>query len=599
MASVPNIIEGQFDQSDLGRRSGAITGVAYLPPTPFVLFTKVGSQPREILNYSARVLEDIMYELNQELNNRKQLTLQWRRYKRAAGDTIEFDLFTPKKNGNQISGYPLKFFPEYVTDIQNVIDALIDDTRVPDTFQSYFARIFTNNSTHGINFYNEFNKLKNNVPIIDFTQLHGSDNFRNRTTLIDPLDDATDGDWPFDDTYIKNAVPLLGINPRGEIQAKDRPTGLESQDPNWPQSVLGTTTPSGIPGLDTSMLANNRPFKINSGTDDQSAMQRIHSIDTSLGVGAGQVDKDQGYGYLTHFAHTVQMLRYQPPIVEWFPDNAPFRDYVSPVTSNTTPNLDWVLAQPVIRGINQNWADWLVHGRVGFSNGVAVIQAYQNERADVGRLGSCPENVFFPDPFETCSCQWIESAYILWFAEGQGFIWEQTSYPQFGRAQPIPFGPHTKMRVNFTYTGIANVGFESLPFDPTGDNTQATLFQVGIRTERLGLINSQPFFPIINVDSSDVAINIQERLSNIENAIVPETGQRYTVGGLDRITAIIILVQSADSRQVTVALEDGPGGSFIPEGSEPDCELSTATVRVNSVEIFEEKIEGDPVNDYL
>lgn len=586
MATIENIMPNAISAS---RLSGA-SKVQYSKPTPFVtpairlvdngVLEPVSQIPRETLLYSSKALEEIMFYLNEELGLRlgDAGKIRWRKYTRVAGATIEFEEFTPQTNGANLRSATLKFFPQYVQDIKNVINRLINDSNVPDTLGEYLTRIFANHTAAGTSSsWKASTKIKDAIKIINFDSIT---DVGSRLTTIDPLTNIRNATWPFDNNYISQVVPIIGVTPEGTLQVVDGPQGIESKDPNWPASVIGAGTTSGVAGFDVNMTRNNRPFRDAQGNP----ISRVHAVDTSQGVGQGEIDEDQGYTHLAHFPHVVEMLRYQPPKVEWFPRPEAVRDYVSPLSSNTTPNLPWVLAQPVIKGINQNWGDWLVKGNVGFVGTAAQIKALQNEQGDVAVTGQCPFSVFFPPPETTCSCSWTDNAYIIWFSNAETFIWEQKFHEQFGRGDPIPFGPNTVLRCNFS----TNANAQELTGGVAGKQSS---FSIGIRTQRIGSVNLQPFHRIFG--PNDTEVNIQDALEGV-------SGLTYNKGGTDLITAIIIEVQSRDIRTKVVQVQDGPTGSFVPAGSAPVCELDTITATINNISIAEPVIgeEQDPVDDF-
>lgn len=599
VASVPNILTPGNFISLPGRRSGAITGVQYnQAPNPFVIPAANGNIPHDFLRYSPRVLEEIMFELSKEINNRTNTQFQWRKYKAAAGDTIEFTNFTPQKAGTNLRGMPIKFFYQYVKDIQNVIDSLIQDNRVPDSREGYLARIFANNtSKNGPNVWNTNTKLRDG-----FRALDPDATGQSRVQILNPLTAAQNGEWLFTDSYIEDLVPYPGVTVRGESRLQTSVRGLDTKDSRHPQSPIGLNTASGIAGLDVRMTSRDRPFTLvnTSGSNVTiTKMPRTHESNTLQGIGTGQVDTDQGYTSIGHFPEVVQMLRYQPPQLEWFPDDIAQAFYVSPITSPSQFNIDFILAQPIIRNINQNWGNWLLKGTAGISNTQLQLKVANN--AAINLAGQCPQNVFFPDPFETCSCIVGADAYAIWFAAGQGFIWEGRTWTQFSRAQPIKFGPNTKLTMSYNTNGSvsdASVSLGQAINQQTGDfSLSFTGFSVRVKTERLGDVNFQPFRTIL--EPGQTSVNLQSVLAADETALIPGTGARYSRGGQDRILALQILIQFQAQTNKTVQTQDGPTGSFIPPEEAPTCPFTEVFANVNWIRVEEEEFVGDPLTAYF
>ena len=88
-----------------------------------------------------------MYYLSLEFKYRGYSGLQWKRYHRildVTSNSVEIDWITPKLTGLQLTASPLKFFPQYCSDIMDVIEELTSTVNVPDSLKKYQTRIFAN-----------------------------------------------------------------------------------------------------------------------------------------------------------------------------------------------------------------------------------------------------------------------------------------------------------------------------------------------------------------------------------------------------------------------------------------------------------------------
>jgi len=564
----------------MGNRSST-NRVNYSKPDPFVLPVVWEKQdsivpglsselvPRENINYSAQILEEIMHVIDVENQKRGNIKIQWKKYKSSITD---FEVFSPNDNGLTLRSVSMSWFPQYVKDIQDAIDRLIGDDKVPDTRSAYLARVFANNTTGtpGVSF-NNVTKLR--------------DNIATKNGTINPLAMAKDGLWPFTDEYIEDPGATLGIGFKKEIAVSinKNPGGIEAYTRGFPQSVIGLTTPSGIGGIDLPMRSDNRPI----------VGDRIMFKNTSQGIGKGQYDYDQGYTHLAHFPHVVQMLRYQPPVVEWWPENIAIKDYVSNISSTTTPNLPWYHGQQVENEQKENLGFWLMKGNVGVVNNQAILRTYNNPMSQEAERGQCPYSLFYPPPTGNCSCGTIEESYFIWYIPG--FKWNDKTWLQGTNVKQLYFGPHTHLKVNV----IGSIS-------DNGENKKSFLFRVGVRTARIGEINNQPFAWVIEHEmpiSGTLSVELQSKLHDIY-------GSQYRIGGIDGVTAICLSLEATVNKDWVVTAETYkityPNGGInvgkrLPAGSDTKflCKIPTGQVAVDYVALDENAIAGDPVDSYV
>lgn len=539
--------------------------------------------PREGLDLSSQVLEEIMFNITLEARTRGNALPRWRRYKTGTNGQLSVSEFTnPSLSGTNLANLPVEYFALIVRDIQREIEKLVTQSGFGDSLAGYLARIFANNTISNATIWNNVTKLPTDV-IVNTTE---------GEQTINPLALAQAGLWPFTGEMVGKIVSVMGVlttNPLIQNANISTTAGeIETTDPNFPQSPYGQLTPSGIPGTipKFKMTAANR-----------TVYNRKNAQNSSLGVGAGQDDLDQGYGYLISVPHIIQQLRFQPPSVETFPNIIAVQDYASNIQSSTTPNLAWVQSLPRESQISQNWGLWLIKGQVGVTSGGAVIRAYNNPSAQAGAEGNCPFNVFFPLPTSNCSCGTGDDAYFIWHAHKTGFVWNELTLLQEPKAQPRFFGRNTRLAVDVTLTGGGAAGTQ---------NNEA-FFGVGIRTSRVSNVNLQPFHyviskfvqgtPSVNTavpggTSFDVPI-----MENMRKII----GNEYQIGGLDSIIAIQILVFTRSTANWVCDAEDGPSGSFIPDSCKTveTCSAGSLTALVNNLRLYEPAIVGDPVSSYV
>jgi len=576
-----NILKDSLGSSSIPIKSGKFTRQNILysnNPVPFVVPTLDGSTPWESLRYSAVTLEEIMYNLAEEVKSRGYSGLQFKRYFRVVEEVgsnrVEHDWITPKATGQRLISSPIKFFPQYCSDIMEVIEALVGDITVPDDLQQYQARIFANYTVVNRKIYNNNNKIRDAVIINKQDFQAGSSS---RREYLHPVTNINNRLWAFDINYIKKCIPIIGVTPHGEAQVQNTPGGFEISDPNWPQSVIGKTTSSGVAGFEATMTRADGPF-VDSATDDNIIMQiKQHVSNTSTGKGAGETDHDQAYSYLAHFPHVVEQMRYKPPKVEFFPAAVEVKHWETPIYSNTTPNLSWYFSQVLMKQWPQNLGAWLIKGYGGVGTNGLYLKTYAHP--GVNTAGVCPYSVFRPTPTSTCTCVSIDTAYAIWYAYQSGFVWEGQQWWQISRAS-IPFGPHTRMRI------IGTGGGDSDPInDLAGSQTYCA---IGIRTERISsMVMSQPFY-YLQEGSINCDIALQDTLADLID--------HYEVGGIDHVLAIGIFLTSKNKVIEIRNAVDGPTGSYIP-GTPPTCSCPTAEVYMSSVEFYEDQLR-DPVSGY-
>lgn len=515
--------------------------------------------PRETLHYSAEALEEIMIAINAEYSSRLMTAPTWKRYK---SSTSDYTRFTPKSDGRTLSTVSVAWFPQYVQDIQDAIDALLEDTSIPDSRANYLARIFCNNTIASIGTYKSGMQLK--------------DGISTPAGVINPLTDAQNGEWPFTREDLINAIPFKGVgfDKNQRINVNTGVGSIETRTGDFPVSEIGTTDADGnIGGIDVPMTASNRPTR----------GSRTQLADTSLGVGEGQPEYDQGYAYLSHVALAVQQLRWQPPQVEFWPNDVAVRDYVSNQYSNTTPALSWFLGQPTETIFGENWGYWLIKGRSGVQNGQALLRIYENPTAAAGSAGQCPFSLWYPPLVINCSCGWTENASFIWYTPG--FRWDGVNWPQTSRGTQKQFGPNTHLKTNITSSQA-----------DAGANVTSKRFSIRVRTARIGDVNNQIFVPIIDVEvphNGEISVNIQQKLHEYY-------GAQYPIGETDAILAMQILLQAYTSAGWTVDAEFAPGGLRVPAGASTQqlCTIPDITVAVDYVSLDEVEIVGDPVSSY-
>lgn len=539
--------------------------------------------PREGLEYSSSVLEEIMANITAEAKERGNSLPKWRRYKTGSDGRLSFKEFTnPSKSGENLKGEPVEFFALLVRDIQGEIEKLVNQLGFGDNLASYLARIFANNTICNGSVWNAVTKLPTTINI----------NTSDGVQVINLFQKAQSGQWPFTAELLGKVVSIMGVmttDPKrqnAEIGQDGEAGQIEVTDPNFPQSPYGKVTPSGVPGT----VPKFKMTEVN-----RTVYNRVNIENSSLGVGKDLEDPDMGYGYLTTAPHAIQQLRFQPPSIETFPNIVGIQDYASNLISNTSPNIAYLQSLPVETQIFENWGFWLIKGQVGVTGGGASLRAFNNPSAAAAAVGNCPYSVFFPPPSSNCSCSTGDDAYFIWHATKTGFIWDELNLIQSARAQPRQFGRHTRLAVDASLSGGAG-----------GSQTKEAFFGVGIRTARISNVNLQPFHYVL--------AKYVEGHPNISTAMQADTGldvpimdnlhtilgNEYRVGGLDNILAMQILLFTRSSAKWTCAAQDGPNGSFLPAScfTVETCNAGSFSAVMNSVRLYEPPLVGDPVSAY-
>jgi hypothetical protein len=528
---------------------------------------------RQSLHYSAVAIEEIMFNITAEYKKRAMSLPQWKVYKNSVSN---FDTFTkPNTQGTHLQNTPVKWFPKYIEDIQAAIVELITDTKVPDSIGALQARVFANGVGRRGSFDN-VNKLKDNI-----NTLNG---------VLNPLTNAQNGEWAFGTDYVRNCISWMGITPRGAARVVRDTNGtkaaIRTTDPNWPKSVIGE--PSGIStlidGIDVPMVASRRP--------DFSQYPRREAD--------GEIAYDQGYGMFAHVPHVLQMVRYQPPLVEWFPTNITPRHYVSRLYSNTTSNLNWYLAQPVTGKVEENWGYWLIEGFAGVNGGQMYLKAYHDPQAAVGSQGNCPYPWLYPPRTAFCGCGWVSSAHAIWWSSDfQMFEWDEKQYQQLTTpGQMKTFSRHCKLRVSVSFASNG------------GENVSGASFAFKVQTAKIGWAPKNPPWVTVFKINGDGSIDPEYQSEHIVDAggeIVVDFQDQlrhvtgwYEPSGTDAIMAIWMEVRNSTEADWECAAVDGPTGRFLPSACSTVfiCTQPTSTATIDYIHLDEYRIAGDPVIDY-
>lgn len=541
--------------------------IRYSEPRPFATparFDDVSSlgfvkNQRETLEYSAQIIEEIMYQVNQEYKTRQKSLPIWKKYKSSVSD---YSTFKPNPDGSNLKNIPLFWMGQYIIDIQAAIDGLITDVKIPDTRRAYLARVFCNNTTAvGAHRFNNNNKLIDNVPTSNGT--------------IDLLSRAQAGNWIFTDNELKQWNSFVGINASGVLIANPGNKGINSAIEDWPRSPISNKSGTDVGGIKGPMTSANRPHF---------SRKNIDNID---GIGIGLVDRDIGHGYLGHLALAIQQLRYQPPIIEWWPNPVTVRHYVSNIYSQTTPNKPWYFGQPVETFWPQNWGFWMMGGYCGVASNEAVLRIYNDPMVEIGRQPNCPFQAFYPRPKITCSCGYYTKAFLLWVSrEVYGFIFDNLPFLQMGAdiASRKYFGPNTVLKIQTTVEGGEG-----------GGSLTRYKFRVGINTTRLGIIATPSTFVVDHDMESGPPGTISIKLMEKLNEIYPW----YPIRGTDAIDIMyIVLEASVNDQWDCITVWDGHI-SYVPKSCFEDrCSMPDTTVRIGYISLDEDSIAGDPVTDY-
>ncbi|MHA2219130.1 MAG: hypothetical protein ACXACY_24695 [Candidatus Hodarchaeales archaeon] len=556
----------------------------------------------EALVYSAFILEEIMFELNEERVSRGKTSLKWRAYKRVnENGQLEFDEFTPSKSpssATNLNGLPVKFFPQYIKDIQDVITDLVEQNRYHDDIGSAMARIFLINTTHTENdTWGPKTALRTSYQAPQKggqAELTGDNLGQQGLQTINALAASISGfPFPATITFVKDPTPRIGVDILGReylLGDGDIDTSIVSSDPEWPrpsvgivrtqenwlhtkqpntegQEVEGAST-AGIDGVFIPMRPEGRAVhdrSIRSGSSLNRAAQ-------------GTADPESGYSFFTHHPLVIQQLRFQPPTIEHFgTEITARRDYVEAVFSNLTPNLPWYFSQPVEKQFFGDWGTWLMQGEVQMTGDAAFIRSYADPQND-NLFTDCPFSVFRPPPSSLCSCGGRNTAYAIWNSSFEFITWNQHfwSNPFINSGRPKQFGPKTRLRIAGDFFAGAGVG---------GD----AYITVGVRTTKIANTDLQPFVNIISLGVGVEANNSIDPGSldvNIMDAMEFHYPGQYQKTGVDFILAMAIFVSTSSEASAIVFAQDGPGGSFIP-ATDLGCALGESTATVDYIQLYE------------
>ncbi len=536
----------------------------YSRPNPYVVpgqdFITNGqnqlvSVPTRFLAYAPKIIEEIMVRLSTEFSFRELPLPSWKKY---LGDG-SFETFNPNDNGSNIRGARIQDFPLYVRDIQQEIERLIADTRVPDTLAAYFVRIFANQQSIPLQeIWTSLNGLRDGV-VVNLPE----------PTTINMLSRAQTGNWPVPYQELDNTRSVIGVTPGGVKQHN-----LTVESPDFPRSPLGLDIGSGIPGLDTTMTAANRP--------DLGSRTETNNIGTVV------QDTDQGYVYLSHLAKSIHQLRWQPPIVEWFPNDQEEQYFAPSFISNTIPGRAFMLTQPITQNTEnlQQWGAWQVKGTFDITDTKATIKADATlPPVTEGSVTQCPLPLFFPPPEVICSCGHIETAHMVWHSSDYlAFQFDGLSLTQSElRSTSQFFNKNTKLRIKI------DAGNAPLVTSPTGGAGNEGL--ISVQTLQLGIV-AQPF---TNLDFGSVATGILE--VNLMDAIEAQV-PFYNKSGIDQLIAMKFEVRSKSSES---ALCQVSGGNTVDQQCRDgvNCANATAFMTIDSIELIEDSILQDGISEYL
>lgn len=588
------------DLSNLGALGAALAALL-----PFDVFQ------HDQLMYSGPTLENVMYHISREFENRGGNQVQWKAYKTSPTD---FDLFVAGGSEDRDSAflgattlqkYPVKFFPFYVQDIQEKIQELVSNTEFPDSIGSLMARIFLNNTTHTGATWDSQTRLPSTivVPVSDENNAQAV-SIENITPLANI---ATTWAFPYASDHVTGVIPRMGVDFTGKAYTNRGPLAVRTSDEpgksnfqgsstlQWPRSVIGQQrTEQGVT-IDEGILEDREGssvtgidsihVKASPGNEDTRSKQfrQVAEEDASTTRAIGQYDPQSGYSFFAHSPHVLQQLRYQPPQVETWDNTTQVRDYVENVFSNLTPNLAWYHSQPVEQLHDSDWGGWLIQGLGGLTGPGMTITAYADPQHQ-NIVTNCPFSVFYPPPTSTCTCLSQNTAYALWGSSTEGLQWNELTVPNRGgdRGAAKQFGPRTRLILDATFNLGAGTG-----------STGGAGWMLGVRTSRISSVNLQPFVPIMgqtvggtdfgNIFSSSMSVNLMDAMASFYPG--------YTKTGVDSILAIGIFVQTKTGESQVVDAVDGPGGSFIPP-TDLGCAVGTSTATCRKLYLYEPPYEG-------
>lgn len=552
--------------------------------------------PRETYHYSAQVIEEIMVKIVQEFNIRGVTPPTFKKYKAGNDD---FDTFSPNENGVNIAEIPVKYFPNIVNDIQNAITTLLSQSRYPDDIGSLMARVFGQNTmTHNgtATYWNGSNRIRDGY-IVPATNSDGTETLNLLSSIV-----GTSGSFPLvlGTEHLVNPLPRMGVDFLGNRFVRNAPGSIESSASDFPASVLTKRNNDGqLEGIAAGvpMTAETTP-----------SFSRTNANDTSAGDGAGEVDLDGGYSFLTHHPFAIEQLRYQPPIIERFdgPEVITPAHYTTNQTSNVTINLPFVLSNPKEKTWKMNWGKWLVRGVASSSTGGLSLT---NSPAQFNGFipTNCPFNLFFPEPQTTCSCNARNTSYAIWGSSFEPLLWENIFIIQ--GADPgagVKFvGPKTRLRFKANYSAGGGGGPGSSAF-----------WGLYVRVTTQGTVNGQGFASIYvegnpwnslitenniltaqaGVDSfgdawvqthSDGSISIP-----IDEALKVAYPQKTTG---DAITAMAIFLEEKVGGSIVCEAEEDASGRFIPDScvASLTCTLGTQSLSTEYIMFYEPPLTGE------
>lgn len=598
-------IELRQAAGDLGSVGGFGGGAGVLP---------VEVYQHDQLMYSGPIIENIMFHISLEHEFRGLGRVTWKAYKTGPND---FDTFIAKGSRNQaspfagannLSRYPVKFFPLYVRDIQLKIEELVEAEKYPDSLESLMARIFLNNTTHtGPTTWTGENRLPNQITV-PVSEENYDQNVHTENIL--PMQNIqTDWAFRYDSNHVLGVVPRMGVDFRGQayvnrgklaVTTSDSPDKSNFQGNNklqWPRSVIGQRRTeedvrivdgfledkegSSVDGIDSIHIPGIPSDQIDSGRSKQ--FRQVADEDAVLPGAVGRPDLQSGYSWFAHHPHVLQQLRYQPPHVETWDNKTEVRDYVENVFSNNTPDLPWYFSQPVEKVHDSDWGGWLIQGYGGLQGPGMLLRAYADGQYD-NITTNCPFSVFFPPASSNCTCGAQNTAYGIWAAAGTGFLWNNlfVTNNNTNSGSQKQFGPKTKLILDASFSLTAGNGSKG-----------GTGWFLGIRTNRISSVNLQPFVPIMgqtfgNTDFGNIFTNQME--VNLMQAMKFHYPW-YEIGGVDQILAIGIFVRSETGEERVVLAQDGPGGSFIPP-TNLGCAMGEAVATCRKLYLFEPAWEG-------
>lgn len=532
------------------------------------------------LHYSGPAIENALFMLSIESQNRGQGVILWKAYKTGEDD---FDIFAARgfedgrNRESTLENYPLKFFPLYIRDMQLVIEGFVADSRWPDDIGSAMVRIFGVNTTHVQN-WNDVNRIpaEMTVPATDWA----TDN-TNKTAVLTPIDNMAASLFPFpwDSPEVYKPGLQQGIDLRGKAFVNRDGRAFRVFDTEWPRSVIGKRRIEEGQRIVQGFVKDDKQFETD-GIDgvhmpmreEGRQTQNRQQISTNSLINA-QSNFHSGYGQMAHHPLVLHQCRFQPPMVEAWENKTDVRDYVENVFSNFTPNLPWYFSQPVERQHEGDWGGWIIQGFGGLTNPGLLIRAYPDPQFD-NLFTQCLFPAFFPPAEVPCNCGGSNTAYAIWTSRLESLTWNLREWFNFKpEADGKLFGPKTRLRLAGRIRVEAGVG---------GGGS----FAVGIRTIRISTNNLQPFTTILSIgpgEATSLDVNIMEKLA----AAIPG----YQVGGIDQILSMIISVNSNSSAGGFFPTVNTPTGTVAPN-IDLGCAIGTSEADLDYIQLYEPPFEG-------